>query len=129
MRPPKTITVCALALLLVQTTGCYSFRPLQGSLPRTREESRKVRRDIRVTKRDGEEVKLKAAWRDQERVGGITRGPRREYLEIPLTEVVGLEEQYFNTTRTLTILVLGLPFVLAAAGVVSLEDVEFLGGS
>jgi hypothetical protein len=117
MSVPRSITFCAVVLILVQTTGCASFHTLQSPLPSTREEGRDVGADIRVTKHDGKEIRLAGAWMDRTHIGGITRGSRREYLEIPLTEVVAVEEKYTNVPRTIT--VLGVVLYLGYAAVVS----------
>ncbi|MFC1790850.1 hypothetical protein ACFL0I_00065 [Gemmatimonadota bacterium] len=104
MPPPRSVTGVALALLLAQTTGCYSFRPLESELPTTRSAAEEGP-IVRVTSRNGETEELIRAWMDSVAVQGDSRwrswGYEPERVIVPLSEVQRIEERHFDPIKTL----------------------------
>ena len=106
MRPPKNTVCGALVVLLFQTMGCHSFRPLGRPLPDTPRGTSQVQRTVRVTMTDGEQLELWLAWMDSAVVGGIEdRWGRQETREIPLDEVEALDEQSVSFTKTALLII------------------------
>lgn len=133
MRPRKTITVFALALLLFQTTGCYSFRPLESPLPGTREGGGKDSRTVRVITNGGGDFKLREAWMDSLSIGGARKGrmiwDSAVDLEIPLTVVSAIEEEQFNFVRTSLLVLVPIAVVIIGAQATNMSMTISPGGS
>ena len=101
MRPPKTITVCALALLLGQTTGCYSFYPIPPPGPGSYER-------LRVMTRDGEVYDISQVQVESTTVSG-RRQSKQVRSEFPLEQAGVFEELRFEVGRTVGLAVLLVP--------------------
>ena len=123
MRPPRTISSLALVLLLVQTTGCHSFRPLNKELPSVWAEGMSNPR-IRVSTQDHQKVELVRVSMDSVGIQGELYGGGPDRVTIPLEEVLGLEERHFSWKWTIirtgaTYLIVGGLFLLGLHGIAS----------
>jgi hypothetical protein len=95
-----------MAVMTPQTTGCASFRVIDGTLP-TRAESVDPELELRVTTTDGASVDLHIVWRDSEGVRGSLAGrprgdeSREQFLvEIPWDEVERIEARKTDYGKT-----------------------------
>lgn len=118
MHAPKPITWLAVAVLIPQVTGCKSFQPLEGPFPEHR--PRYDPDDVsRVFTKDSECIELYGIWMDSVAVHGTTRVELEDHavefrpVQIPLSEVEGIEQRQFDFVRSA--LAAGGGYVVAAA--------------
>ena len=128
MKPPRWLCLVALAVLLFQTTGCYSYRSLSGPSPN-------ILREVRVTTKSGEVIQLtqvqfdsltvrgnvREMTRRTDRIAGVltsVRIPVERWVEIPTLDLVKVEERRFSAIRTVPLAVLGL--ALAGFGAIGI---------
>jgi hypothetical protein len=101
-------------ILLLGTSGCYTFTVLHSELPSSPpEEDSKLK--VRVTRIDGERVTLKNPWLGRDAVGGEVRAER---VIIPLAEVERIEEAELDRDQTMRV---ALVVVGSALGILGLE--------
>ena len=132
MHPPKPLILTALILVLVQTVGCTSFRPLTGALPNGANPSTNSKDPvIRVETLDGTRLKLFSGWSDSAWVGGNSPNPGHRAVAIPLSDVQRIDESYVSWKKTilgLAVVTVGLGFLIGLYRLDPLGDLSMPSG-
>jgi hypothetical protein len=119
MRPPKALSVLALTVLLFQTTGCWSWTPVQSELPTRLVPSGSDQAvKIRVETTDGARLELAQGWMSSDSVGGMSAlRTGKVSRSFPLTQVQTVKRSEFHPYRTTFI---GLGVVATLWGVLAI---------
>ena len=100
----RPLALLALVVLLPQVTGCKTYQPMLDIwVPRSPDLAEPGER-TRIILANGDEVTLAGVWTDGEVLHGFDVSDRRyrnRPVDIPMNDVVGLEERRVSVLATL----------------------------
>lgn len=113
MRPSKPISSIVLVLLLLQTSGCYSFRAIQKPLPHGDRGWEYSQEQYRLLLAGGRSVELFNVIADSLTISGLAVDGSGRWT-VQQAEVLAVQERVLSGLKTLGVVALvGIPFGIA----------------